>query len=193
MDEERDLSERSRELLEQLRQLRSELREATWRRYRRTNPFVEDLFEWKEKGCFVGGIDVTVYDSTTIAGEVTIGDHTWVGPFCSLDGTGRLTIGRSCSISAGTHIQTHDTVRWALSGGRHPYEYAPVIIGHCCFVGVNAVITRGVTIGDHCVVAAGAVVTRDVPPFSIVAGVPARPIGTVSLDPDGLVDLRFAS
>ena len=44
------------------------------------------------------------------------------------------------------------------------------------WIGANAVILPGVTIGNHCVVAAGAVVTKDVPPHSLVAGVPAKVI-----------------
>ncbi|HEX2060498.1 MAG TPA: acyltransferase [Thermoanaerobaculia bacterium] len=168
-----------RELWEQLVRLRAALRDETWHRFGRVNPSYEDLFDWKEKGAFVRGNNVTVYDSTTVVGDVAIGDNTWIGPFCSLDGTGGLAIGSYCSISAGTHIQTHDTVRYAVSGGRLPYEYAPVRIGDCCFIGVNAVILKGVTIGAHSIVGAGAVVTHDIEPYSIVAGVPARKIGTV--------------
>lgn len=177
-------------LWRQLQMLRSQLQEHTWSRYRRVNPFNEDLFDWKDKGRFVCGKDVTVYDSTTVVGNVSIGDHSWVGPFCSLDGTGGLSIGKYCSISAGTHIQTHDTVKWALSGGRIPYEYSSVTIGDCCFIAVNAVITSGVTVGNHCVVAAGAVVTNDVADYSMVAGVPARLIGRVELK-DASVELIF--
>lgn len=179
-----DLPDNLRALWEQLVALRTALRDETWRRHARVNPSYEDLFDWKEKGTFVGGSNVTVYDSTTIVGNVTIGDHTWVGPFCSLDGTGGLTIGSYCAISAGTHIQTHDTVRYCLTRGAAKYEYAPVSIGDCCFVGVNSAILKGVTLGEHSVVAAGAVVTRDVDPYSIVGGVPARRIGTVRLDGD---------
>lgn len=55
---------------------------------------------------------------------------------------------------------------------------APIRIGRDCWLGTKAVITRGVTIGDGAVVGAGAVVTRDVPARCVVAGVPARIIGT---------------
>ena len=45
-----------------------------------------------------------------------------------------------------------------------------------CWIGANAVVVKNVTIGCHSVVAAGAVVCKDVPPYSVVAGVPARVI-----------------
>ncbi len=54
-----------------------------------------------------------------------------------------------------------------------------VVIEHDCWIGVNAVILKGVRIGHHSIVAANAVVTSDVEPFSIVGGVPAKVIGKV--------------
>ena len=57
------------------------------------------------------------------------------------------------------------------------FRSAAVVIEHDCWLGVNAVVLKGVRIGHHSTVGANAVVTRDVPPFSIVAGVPARVIG----------------
>jgi len=57
------------------------------------------------------------------------------------------------------------------------FRSAPVIIEHNCWLGVNSVVLKGVTIGHHAIVGANAVVTRDVPPFSTVAGVPARVVG----------------
>ena len=141
-------------------------------------------------GNFCGGKNVTIYDSTTVTGDVEIGDNTWIGPFCSIDGTGKLSIGKYCSISAGTHIQSHDTVKWALSGGKASYEYGIVKSGNYCFIGVNAVITRGVTIGDHCLIAAGSVVAKNVPNNTIVGGVPARRIGSIVVK-DEDVNLSF--
>ena len=180
------LSPELERLWAQLRELHEQLRRHTWAVYGRVNPFVEDLFSWKEKGEFVGGTNVTIYDSTTVVGDVRIGDHTWIGPFCSLDGTGGLSIGSYCSVAAGTHIQTHDTWRWAVSAGRLGYEYAPVTIEDRCFVGAGCVITKGVTIGEGSVVAAGAVVMEDVPPGSVTAGVPGRLVGRVRGHGDSL-------
>jgi acetyltransferase-like isoleucine patch superfamily enzyme len=57
-----------------------------------------------------------------------------------------------------------------------------VSIGDSVFIGANATILMGVTIGDHAVIGAGAVVNHDVEAYSIVAGVPARRIGTVKLN-----------
>ena len=101
---------------------------------------------------------ITIYNSATLIGDVEIGEHTWIGPFTLLDGGGGLEIGRYCSISTGCQVLTHDTVRWALSGGKTGPERAATKIGDCCFLGSHAIVTRGVTIGNHCLIAAGAVV-----------------------------------
>lgn len=187
------MNARLERLLRDLRDLRAELRTETLERYRRVNPFYEDLTDWKERGQFWRGEDrgITIYESTTLIGDVEIGDNTWIGPFCSIDGSGGLSIGDHCSISTGCQIVTHDTVSWALSAGRQPYQHAPIKIGRCCFLGSHAVVTKGITIGDHCLIGAGAVVTRDIPSFSIAAGVPARVIGQVAISDDGAVRLIY--
>lgn len=59
-------------------------------------------------------------------------------------------------------------------------KVAPVIIADDVFVGMHAMILRGVTIGKGAVVAAGSVVTKDVPPGAIAAGVPARVVGVAT-------------
>jgi acetyltransferase-like isoleucine patch superfamily enzyme len=179
-------------LWESLVRLHHAMREQTRITYNRMNPFGEDIFDWKERGAFWTDSDknITIYNSTTLAGDVDIGDNTWVGPFCSLDGTGGLSIGKFCSITAGCQLLSHDTVKWALSGGREQFEHSRTEIGDCCFLGTHAVVLKGVKIGSRCVVAAGSVVTKSVKEDSIVAGVPARQVGTVDIDKDGRVILK---
>jgi acetyltransferase-like isoleucine patch superfamily enzyme len=180
------------ELLKGLFELQHALREITFRDYQRVNPFQEDLTDWKERGEFLfgPGKNITLYNSASVAGNVQVGENTWIGPFVELDGTGGLEIGKYCSISAGVNIATHDTVKWALSGGKSGYDYEPVKIGDCCFIGNGTIINKGVSIGNHCLIAAGAVVTKSIPDFSIAAGIPAKIIGKVIFD-GTKVELEF--
>lgn len=71
-----------------------------------------------------------------------------------------------------------------------PYDgvWRPVSIGHDCWIGSGARIMGGVSIGTGAVVAAGAVVTHDVPPYAIVAGVPAKVI-RIRFDPEMVQEL----
>lgn len=116
-----------------------------------------------------------------IVGAPQIGAGTWIGAFTVIDGSGGLTIGEGCDISAGAHIYTHSTVRRCVSGRSYDrVDRAPVSIGDRVFIGANAVVLMGVTIGEGAVVGAGAIVTRDVPAGAVVGGVPARVIGTAA-------------
>jgi acetyltransferase-like isoleucine patch superfamily enzyme len=156
----------------------------TTRLYKRSNPSIENLTDWKKRGdeLFGKGKNITVYNTCSVVGDVNVGENTWIGPYTALDGNGGLSIGKNCSISAGVNIVSHDSVKWALSGGKHPYEFAPIKIGDNCFIGTGAFISKGVTIGKHCLIGAGAVVTSDIPDYSIALGVPARIKGKVIVD-----------
>ncbi len=77
---------------------------------------------------------------------------------------GRATVGKNCHIGAGA----------VLAGVIEPPSAQPVIIEDGVVIGANAVVLEGVRVGAGAVVAAGAIVTKDVPPNTVVAGVPAK-------------------
>jgi carbonic anhydrase/acetyltransferase-like protein (isoleucine patch superfamily) len=89
-------------------------------RWSRSLAFADAIFDRWERAQTLGfGAGASIYDSAMDYGDVEVGAETWVGPFVVLDGSGGgLRIGEYCSISAGVQIYTHDTVFWALSGGR---------------------------------------------------------------------------
>jgi acetyltransferase-like isoleucine patch superfamily enzyme len=174
---------RSEDLVQEIRALYERLRAEMQSRWQRDLPFEELLFDRWERARHLGfGKGASVYHNSYVYGDVRVGEHTWIGPFTLLDGTGGLRIGSYCSISSGTQVYTHDTVAWALSGGALGYEYAPVTIGDCCYIGSQSVIAKGVTIGEHVLVGACSFVNRDLPPYSVAAGTPARVIGTVHVE-----------
>ena len=175
-----------------LTSLAIKLRDYTYIKYSRVNPFIEDLTDWKERGKFLFGKDnITVYGSSNVSGNVAVGENTWIGPYTALDGSGGLTIGENCSISSKVNIVTHDTVKWALSGGIESRQYAPIKIGNNCFIGTGAFIGKGATIGNNCLIAANSVVTKDFGDCSIVGGIPARKIGTVKVKKNQKIELIF--
>ena len=170
-------------LLAQLRTMYDQLRAELRSRWDRDLPFEEILFDRWERAASLGfGEGSSIYHNSYVYGDVRVGRNTWIGPMTLLDGSGGLIIGDNCSISSGTQIYTHDTVKWALSGGVAHHERGAVSIGDCCYVGSHSVIAKGVTIGDHSVVGACSFVNRDIAPFSVAAGVPCRSIGHVEID-----------
>jgi acetyltransferase-like isoleucine patch superfamily enzyme len=181
-------------LLNSLVSIYGKLRTSVRERWQRDLPFSELLFDRWERAKSLGfGEGTSIYHYSYVYGDVKVGKNTWIGPYTLLDGTGGLTIGDYCSISAGVHIYTHDTVEWALSGGKAKDKHAPVKIGDCCYIGSQAVITKGVSIGERSVIGACAFVNCDIPPFSIAVGAPCRTIGQVQINEFGQVALNYSS
>lgn len=147
-------------------------------RFNRTLPFGDYIVDRWEKARELGfGEGASIYDSSLVLGDVKVGEHTWIGPFTVIDGSGGLEIGSHCSISAGVQIYSHDTVDCSLSGGRAPIVTARTKIGSNCYIGPNAVIVKGVTIGDSVIIGANSLVLTDVPSGSKAFGTPCRVVG----------------
>ena len=109
-------------------------------------------------------------------GDVIIGNHTRIGLHNTI--IGPVEIGSHVNLAQGITVTAlnhnfDDTEKRIDEQG---VSTKPVTIEDDVWIGANSVILPGVTIGNHCVVAAGAVVTKDVPPHSLVAGVPAKAI-----------------
>ncbi|MEK7513382.1 MAG: acyltransferase [Patescibacteria group bacterium] len=106
--------------------------------------------------------------------NITIGEDTIIGDHATLDGRAKLTIGNHVDIASEVMIfnSQHDI----HSEDFGPIE-KPVVIEDYVFIGPRAIILPGVKLGWGAVVGAGAVVTKDVPELTIVAGVPAIPVG----------------
>ena len=109
-------------------------------------------------------------------GDVIIGDHTRIGLHNTIIGPvdigSHVNLAQGITVTALNHNFSDTNKRIDEQG----VSTNPVTIEDDVWVGANAVILPGVTIGEHSVVAAGAIVTKDVPPHSLVAGVPAKVI-----------------
>jgi len=176
----------SLDLKAQLSALISELSAEMRRRFQR-HVSVQDLLtdRWETARLNGFGEGSSCYNNVLILGDVEVGASTWIGPNVILDGSGGLTIGSHCDISAGAQLYSHHTVKRVTSMGEAPVERAPTVIGDGVYIGPNAIIQMGVTIGDRAVIGAMSLVNRDVPAGARVCGAPARPMGSDSSSGSG--------
>lgn len=109
------------------------------------------------------GRGVTLGDNSGIGLNASVGEQTRIG--------NDVMMGPDCLIYTVMHRFDRTDIPMREQGYT---PVRPVVIGDDCWIGSRVTIMPGVTLGRGCVVGAGAVVTRDVPPYAVVAGVPAR-------------------
>ena len=110
--------------------------------------------------------------------NIQVGRNVFFNSGCRMQDHGGIFIGDNVLIGHNVVLATldHDLD----PAKRSLLHCAPIRIGNDAWIGANATITKGVTVGNGAVVAAGAVVTRDVPPRTIVGGVPAKVIKEIN-------------
>lgn len=110
--------------------------------------------------------------------KVHIGDRTTVGFYTFIYASEGITIGSDCLIAPFVYIVDSDhSIEAAYPINRQKNQTAPIIIGDDVWIATGAKILKGVSIGKGAVIAAGALVNGDVPPYSIVGGIPAKELG----------------
>ncbi len=114
-------------------------------------------------------------------GRLTIGAWCHIGEGVTLDLTAPIVIGDRCTIALRAVLITHLDMGYSPLTAVYPTRSAGVTIDDGAYIGAGATVLAGVHVGRCAVVGAGALVREDVPPYTVVAGVPARVIRT--LDP----------
>jgi acetyltransferase-like isoleucine patch superfamily enzyme len=126
------------------------------------------------------------------SGQIRVGQWCYIGPESRLWAKGMIEIGDRVFISHGVHIFDNNShslsaaerhqrfYELRTTGGHQTPEvicHRPVTLEDDVWIGFNSAVLKGVTIGRGAVVGACSVVTHDVPPYAVVVGNPARPVG----------------
>jgi acetyltransferase-like isoleucine patch superfamily enzyme len=116
---------------------------------------------------------------TNFGTHITLGKNVFINHACSFLDLGGITIEDDVQIGPRVNIVTENH---PIDPKTRKYlDLTSVVIKKNAWIGAGATILPGITIGENSVVAAGAVVNKDVPPNTIVGGVPAKIIKTIDL------------
>ncbi|MET0394941.1 MAG: acyltransferase [Chitinophagaceae bacterium] len=130
---------------------------------------------------FSKGFQLWPLDRAYAGTRIRIGNKNYFNRNLMLDACGYIEIGNENMFGPDVYItDSNHSVSMGVPPAAQPMQAGKVIIGNGCWIGAKAVILKDVELGDYCVVAAGAVVTKSFPSGSVIGGVPARLIKTIS-------------
>lgn len=168
---------------------------------------IDTRVERDKKSIFIGADSMVganfIFESNQ--GSIRIGERSYVAGGVNLIARSDILIGNDVTIAWGVYIYTHDShsLDWKerakdivkqnaeFRAGNSIFiankdwtvvKTAPIHINDKAWIGMNAIILKGVTIGEGAIVGAGSVVTKDVPPWTVVAGNPARVVKKLEIE-----------
>ena len=128
----------------------------------------------KVRVCAMRKLGYTVGENVYFPSDLIIGQNL-------VDDQGKITIGNRVAIGPRVILLSMEHPNVSKLRNVMGTKVGGVTIGDDCWIGAGAIVLAGVTIGECSIVGAGAVVTKDVPPYTVVAGVPARKIKDIVL------------
>jgi len=126
-------------------------------------------------------VDLVVWPDTEGSGRISIGDYTIINPGVRIASAREVVIGKNCMIAEGTRISDsdwHDVFDRVYSIGNPE----PVRIDENVWLCEGVIVCKGVTIGRNSVIGTGSIVVKDIPPDTIAAGNPAKPVKAIDSD-----------
>lgn len=149
-------------------------------------------FFWRYSVWIYRQLGMTVPNSAKFSNFTVYGDYsmiicsenTEINWGCFLLAKDKIIIGQNSTLAYNVSLITSANPNYPYNtlSKLYPPHTAPVIIGNNVWIGANAILLPGVTIGDESIIAAGSLVNRDVPPRTVVGGVPAKVIKKISFE-----------
>ncbi|MFX0198867.1 MAG: acyltransferase [Candidatus Hodarchaeota archaeon] len=144
-----------------------------WKLYKRILKFLaKQVPGYQIRRCLLKAAGYTIGHDVYIGEDLIIIDE--------LDGRGHLSVGNRVAIAERVTLVISSRPNFSRISPYVPTAYGPIIIEDDAWLGTGTIVMPNITIGRGAVVGAGALVLRDVKPFTIVAGVPAKPIRKVN-------------
>jgi acetyltransferase-like isoleucine patch superfamily enzyme len=127
------------------------------------------------------GIDfhgrLSLHGTYDMRGKLRIGDFCHIGPGVTLDLSAPIALEDHSTVAMNAQLITHLDVGYSpLAARAFPTTFGGITVEYGVYIGAGATVLKGVRVGRCALVAAGALVREDVPPYTVVAGIPARVI-----------------